>query len=382
MKMPQFLMHPITLRFLEPQLELAFVRHSLPRLRMQSRIALIIGIVVYLLFGILDSWFVPPPLQSTVWLVRIIVVIAAFGVLLYTFHSSFQRYNYGPLVMAGIAPGTGMLVIMWLLPNNVIIYYYTGLVLTAFWTYNFIGTRFIYAFAADIALLLAYNLLFGLIRSLPPEILVSHDYVLISSNLIGGAAGYMAEQYRRTLFVREMELDTERKLHLERALHDPLTGLPNRDLLDDRISLAISLAQRDEEPCAGIFIDLDNFKAINDSLGHDAGDRVLCETAIRIRHVLRDTDTISRIAGDEFFVVAHGVATRQDAADLARKILQKLELPLILAGSVEQLKLSASLGICLFPYPDCTPADIIRRADLAMYSSKRAGKHQASFAEY
>ena len=86
--------------------------------------------------------------------------------------------------------------------------------------------------------------------------------------------------------------------------------------------------------------------------------------------------------GDEFFVVAHGVATRQDAADLARKILQKLELPLILAGSVEQLKLSASLGICLFPYPDCTPADIIRRADLAMYSSKRAGKHQASFAEY
>ena len=380
--MPQFLMHPITLRFLEPQLELAFVRHSLPRLRMQSRIALIIGIVVYLLFGILDSWFVPPPLQSTVWLVRIIVVIAAFGVLLYTFHSSFQRYNYGPLVMAGIAPGTGMLVIMWLLPNNVIIYYYTGLVLTAFWTYNFIGTRFIYAFAADIALLLAYNLLFGLIRGLPPEILVSHDYVLISSNLIGGAAGYMAEQYRRTLFVREMELDTERKLHLERALHDPLTGLPNRDLLDDRISLAISLAQRDEEPCAGIFIDLDNFKAINDSLGHDAGDRVLCETAIRIRHVLRDTDTISRIAGDEFFVVAHGVATRQDAADLARKILQKLELPLILAGSVEQLKLSASLGICLFPYPDCTPADIIRRADLAMYSSKRAGKHQASFAEY
>lgn len=381
MKKSNFLMHPITLRFLEPPMEAAFVRHSLPRLRTQSRIALGVGIFVFALFGVLDSWFVPPELRAAVWLVRLIVIACAFAVLLYTFHPSFKRFNYGPLVMAGIAPGTGMLAIMWLLPNSVLIYYYTGLVLTAFWTYNFIGTRFIYAFGADISLLLAYNILFGMVRGLPPEILASHDYVLVSANLIGGAAGYMAEQYRRTLFLREMELDTERKLHLERALHDPLTGLPNRDLLDDRITLAISLAQRDEQSCAGVFIDLDNFKMINDSHGHDAGDRVLCETATRIRYVLREADTISRIAGDEFFVVAHGVSTRQDAADLARKILQQLELPFILAGTSEAINLSASLGICLFPYPECSPADIIRRADFAMYTSKRAGKHQASFAE-
>ena len=381
MKTPNALMHPFTLRFLEPQMESAFVQDSLPRLRMQSRIALFVGIFVYTLFGVLDSWFVPPDLQSTVWLVRFIVICAAFAVFLYTFHPAFERYNYGPLVMAGIAPGTGMLVIMWLLPNNVIIYYYTGLVLTAFWTYNFIGTRFVYAFTADISLLLTYNIIFGLIRGLPPEILASHDYVLVSSNLIGGAAGYMAEQYRRTLFLREMELDAERKIHLQRALHDPLTGLPNRDLLDDRITLAISLAQRDEQACVGIFIDLDNFKTINDSHGHDAGDRVLCETANRIRQVLRDTDTISRIAGDEFFVVAHGVPTRQDAADLARKILQQLEQPFALESSATSITLSASLGICLFPYPECKPSDIIRRADLAMYSSKRSGKRQASFAD-
>jgi hypothetical protein len=188
MKTPNALMHPFTLRFLEPQMESAFVRDSLPRLRMQSRIALLVGIFVYTLFGVLDSWFVPTELQSTVWLVRFIVCCAAFAVFLYTFHPAFERYNYGPLVMAGIAPGTGMLVIMWLLPSDVIIYYYTGLVLTAFWTYNFIGTRFVYAFAADIALLLAYNILFGVMRGLPPEILASHDYVLVSANLIGGAA--------------------------------------------------------------------------------------------------------------------------------------------------------------------------------------------------
>jgi diguanylate cyclase (GGDEF)-like protein len=374
-------MHPFTLRFFEPQLEAAFIRQSLPRMRMQGRIALAMGIFVYALFGVLDVWFVPPDLRYSVWGVRLLVMSIALSVLLYTYHPSFHRYNYGPLVLAGATAGSGMLGILWLLPTHAITYYYTGLVLTAFWTYNFVGTRFVYALVADVALLLAYNILFGGVRGLSPEILASHDYVLVSSNLIGGAAGYMAEQFRRTLFLREMELDTERQLHMQRALHDPLTGLPNRDLLDDRIAHAMTLAQREEQSCAGIFIDLDNFKAINDTLGHDVGDRVLCETAIRIRHVLRETDTISRIAGDEFFVVAHGVVTRQDATDLAHKILRHLEQPLLLAKASEPIVLNASLGICFFPYPECTPADIIRRADQAMYTSKRSGKHQASFSE-
>lgn len=374
-------MHPFTLRFADPQMEAAFIRHTLPGMRLQGRIALLMGIFVYTLFGVLDTWFVPSELRSSVWELRLIVVSIAFSVFLYTFHPLFNRYNHGPLVLAGSAAGTGMLCILWLLPTKSIGYYYIGLVLTAFWTYNFVGTRFIYALVADVLLLLAYNILFGLVRGLPPEVLASHDYMLISSNLIGGAAGYMAEQYRRRLFLREMELDTERQQHMDRALHDPLTGLPNRELLDDRIRLAISLAKREEQACAGLFIDLDNFKSINDSLGHYAGDRVLCETASRIRRVLRDTDTISRIAGDEFFVVAHGVTSRIEAEELARKILRQLEQPFHWDDAPSALRIGASLGICLFPYPDCTPVDIVRRADRAMYASKRSGKHQASFAE-
>ena len=374
-------MHPFSLRFLDPMLEEAFVCQALPRLRLQGRIALATGIFVYMLFGVLDQWYVPPDMRQWVWIIRLIVCGIAFSVLLFTYHPSFERYNFGPLVLAGSAAGTGMLAILWLLPTHAIAYYYSGLVLTAFWTYNFVGTRFVYALVADVALLVTYNLLFGVARGLPVEILASHDYVLISSNLIGGAAGYMAERYRRTLFLREMELDNERKHHLQRALHDPLTGLPNRDLLDDRITHAISLALRDEQPCAGMFIDLDNFKAINDTLGHDAGDRVLCKTAVRLRQVLRDTDTISRIAGDEFFVVAHGITTRQEAEELARKLLHDLEQQLVMAETPRPLTLNASLGICLFPYPECTPADIIRRADQAMYASKRTGKHRASFSQ-
>ena len=104
MKTPNALMHPFTLRFLEPQMEAAFVRDSLPRMRMQSRIALLVGIFVYILFGVIDSWFVPSELQSTVWVVRFIVCCSAFAVFLYTFHPCFERYNYGPLAMAGLAP--------------------------------------------------------------------------------------------------------------------------------------------------------------------------------------------------------------------------------------------------------------------------------------
>jgi len=374
-------MHHFSLRFQDALLEEAFVCQSLPRLRLQGRIALATGIFVYMLFGVLDQWYVPHAVQHSVWMIRFLVSGVAFSVMMFTFHSGFERYNFGPLVVAGSAAGTGMLAILWLLPTNSIAYYYTGLVLTAFWTYNFVGTRFMYALVADVTLLISYNILFGVIRGLPTEILASHDYVLISSNLIGGAAGYMAERYRRTLFLREMELDDERKHHLQRALHDPLTGLPNRDLLDDRISHAIALALREDQPCAGMFIDLDNFKTINDTLGHDAGDRVLCETAVRLRQALRDTDTISRIAGDEFFVVAHNISTRQEAEDLARKLLFELEQPLVMAEASGVLTLNASLGMCLFPYPECTPADIIRRADQAMYASKRAGKHRASFAQ-
>lgn len=375
-------MHPFHLRFLDPNLESAFICHSLPRLRMQGRIAVAIGIFVYGLFGVLDNWFVPTELHGTVWTIRLVVMSTAFLVLLFTFHPAFTRYNHGPLGFAGAVAGGGMLVILWFLPVEAIAYYYTGLVLTAFWTYNFVGTRFLYALVIDVTLLVAYNVIFGAVRDIPTGILAAHDYVLISSNLIGGAAGYMAEHFRRTLFLRELELDSERQHHLERALHDPLTGLPNRELLDDRIAQAIAAAERGEYQCAGFFIDLDNFKTINDTLGHAAGDKVLREVAKRLRQTFRDTDTVSRISGDEFFVVASSIVSREDALDLGRKMLRSLDQPLDLPESASALSLSASIGICLFPYPGCTPADIIRCADRGMYTAKRSGKRQAALSDY
>jgi diguanylate cyclase (GGDEF)-like protein len=269
---------------------------------------------------------------------------------------------------------------LWFVPIESGAYYYPGMMLAIFYTYNLIGTRFIHALLINASVLILYNLLFGYLRPFPEAVLLSQNFFMIAANLIGGAAGYLAEYHRRQLFLREIQLDDERQLHLNRSLHDRLTGLPNRDLLDDRINQALALARRDQASHAGFFVDLDGFKSINDCLGHDHGDIVLRRVARRIESVMRETDTISRIGGDEFFILVLEIGSCDSAAHLAEKLISVIEQPIPeLQGRHE---LSASIGICLFPRAGlATPDSIIRSADLAMYQAKADGKRCHRFAE-
>jgi diguanylate cyclase (GGDEF)-like protein len=163
-------------------------------------------------------------------------------------------------------------------------------------------------------------------------------------------------------------------------LHDSLTGLPNRELLDDRLEQAISQASRDERQCAGLFIDLDGFKTINDTYGHDVGDLFLKEVAARFKDIVREADTLSRIGGDEFFVLARNILTMDAAKILAEKLLNQLQAPFMLDNEIIVPSMTASIGICIFPYKHCTPIDIVRRADQAMYGVKRRNKAGVAFA--
>jgi diguanylate cyclase (GGDEF)-like protein len=216
--------------------------------------------------------------------------------------------------------------------------------------------------------------LFGYVKAFPEPILLSQNFFMISANLIGGAAGYLSEYQRRQLFLREQQLDLERQLHLERSLHDRLTGLPNRDLLNDRIHQALALARRDLARHAGFFVDLDGFKNLNDQLGHENGDVALREVARRLAASMRETDTISRLGGDEFFLLVQDIGSCDSAAHFAEKIITLIEEPI--PGLPVDTKLSASIGICLFPQLGfvATPEAIIHCADLAMYRAKAAGK--------
>ncbi len=370
-------LHPLTLSFRDPEAERAFAAHSLARLRLQGRAAILVGTFVYLLYGVLDRWFVPEDQQATVWLIRLLVLTVPAAVFALTSSPAFERFNHLPLALTGLAASGGLIAILWHLPLAAASYFYPGLVLSIFYTYNFIGTRFIYALVIDVIVIVAYVLVFGLLRDFPGPVLASHVFFIVSANLIGGGAGYLAEYQRRQLFVHETELDLERKHHLERSLHDRLTGLPNRELLEDRIAQLLARARRDHGCHAGLYIDLDGFKAINDTLGHDEGDAVLCTVARRLVAAVRQTDTVSRLGGDEFFVLAHDVDTRAGAVQLAEKLLDCIREPL--PGLADGESLGASIGICVFTggQPGSNePDEIIRQADRAMYRAKAGGKNR------
>jgi diguanylate cyclase (GGDEF)-like protein len=155
------------------------------------------------------------------------------------------------------------------------------------------------------------------------------------------------------------------------ALHDPLTGLPNRSLLLDRLNHWAARAERDRSTAAVLFVDLDNFKVINDALGHDQGDRLLRSVAERLQRVLRPSDTIARVGGDEFVVFCEDIESEHEALAMVERLVRALDDPFDLGGQTQHA--TASVGIAL---GDCEtePEVLIRNADAAMYRAKERGR--------
>jgi len=166
---------------------------------------------------------------------------------------------------------------------------------------------------------------------------------------------------------------TKREAELFRRAHfDSLTGLPNRDLLHDRLHQAVAQAQREERGLAVLFIDLDSFKAVNDTHGHPSGDELLRETALRLAKALRPADTVARLGGDEYAIVLPNVHGPLEAEAVAAKALAALRRPFLIGN--HQSFVSASIGIAMFPDDGTTATELLRKADMAMYNAKDAGK--------
>jgi diguanylate cyclase (GGDEF)-like protein/PAS domain S-box-containing protein len=157
------------------------------------------------------------------------------------------------------------------------------------------------------------------------------------------------------------------------AYHDVLTHLPNRKLFTDRLTQSISRARRSSKPLAVMFVDLDHFKSINDTLGHEAGDELLLEMAIRLRANVRDDDTVARLGGDEFTIILAELRQPEDAVNVAEKIIKAVEQPLSIAGT--SIEVSASIGIALYPEDGSDAESLLRNADSAMYRAKEAGRN-------
>ncbi len=167
---------------------------------------------------------------------------------------------------------------------------------------------------------------------------------------------------------------TDRRWLERQALHDPLTRLPNRVLLMDRARQALARLHRSQGVVAMMFIDLDKFKAVNDNLGHDVGDRLIVSVAGRLAELMRDSDTVARLGGDEFVILAEDLESEEEALSLAERVLDALERPFALGKA--EVAMLASAGVSVSHSPDTDPEAMLREADLAMYRAKNSGERR------
>lgn len=199
-----------------------------------------------------------------------------------------------------------------------------------------------------------------------------------------GDAGYDAHDVELLQFVSTQVAAAIERRHSEARLrhlaeYDMLTGLPNRALLDERLRTALARVRQTGSRFAVLYLDLDGFKQVNDTLGHAVGDQLLQEVAIRLCASVRVSDTVGRMGGDEFMVLLHDVAEAHQALQTADKIRASLEQPFALAG--QAARVSASIGIALVPSHGDEIGLLLRRADAAMYRAKRDGGNRLQVAE-
>jgi diguanylate cyclase (GGDEF)-like protein/PAS domain S-box-containing protein len=175
---------------------------------------------------------------------------------------------------------------------------------------------------------------------------------------------------------RELKAAKGKAEHL--ATHDFLTGLPNRVLLMDRIAQALSSAERGSHLVAFLSLDIDDFKTINDTHGHGEGDRVLIEIARRIRAMVRGSDTVTRLGGDEFLILAPGIETIAEVETITNRILWGVRQPFAVGNAT--IVPAISLGIALYPRDGATAEFLIAKSDRALYAAKNLGKNRYAFA--
>ena len=156
------------------------------------------------------------------------------------------------------------------------------------------------------------------------------------------------------------------------AYHDSLTGLPKRKLFSDRLGIALAQAQRNKEILGIAMLDLDNFKDVNDTLGHDTGDLLLKEVAERIKAALRKGDTVARFGGDEFVLIIPELKGAEDALQVAQKIADSFHNPFLVGA--HQLMVTTSIGIAIYPNDGVEETILLKNADKAMYEVKQTGR--------
>ncbi len=210
----------------------------------------------------------------------------------------------------------------------------------------------------------------------------------VAAGVTGGALSILTITLLLSILDARMESATGKLAHslqraneklMHQATHDALTDLPNRALLVDRVQHAIHAARRSDHPCALLFLDLDGFKTVNDSLGHAKGDLLLQSVARRLRSVLREEDMLARVGGDEFVILAEDLHRPDEVATICQKLIAAMDQHFDLTGI--SVRISVSVGVAVFPNDGETVHSLMANADAAMYEAKQGGKNAYRFFE-
>ena len=206
---------------------------------------------------------------------------------------------------------------------------------------------------------------------------VEHDFVTIGRRtLLLNARQIEREVGKERIILLAIEDITERKKYEEKiqqmAFHDSLTGLPNRKLFSDRLGIVLAQARRNKKKVGIVMLDLDNFKDVNDTLGHDVGDTLLKAVAERLSGTLRKSDTVARFGGDEFVLIFPDMEAIEEAIQVVQKIIDRFNKPFLI--DTHQLVVTTSIGIAVYPNDGMDEEILMKNADIAMYQAKQAGR--------
>ncbi|HWP94245.1 MAG TPA: GGDEF domain-containing protein [Gammaproteobacteria bacterium] len=367
-------LHPLTLRFEDDAIEARFRRARFPAERdFPGRLAAAVAGFTAA-FGLLDPWLVPAGVTAP-WSIRVAVCLVCGLVFVSTRSDRLPQRPDIAVALTMLAGGSGFIALFILGNDALRLQAMAASALLVAGTPAFAGLAFP---AAAFSGLLLVAIWLACLPLFAGGAIVANGFALLAAaNALGIAAGRDRARRERRLFALENLAEEERRQNDFAVLHDPLTGLANRTLLDLRVQQAMARADRYKTVCALLFVDLDDFKSVNELHGHRAGDVVLKTIAARLGHCVRRTDTVARIGADEFVVLYEDVKNTDHLGALAERILDQIARPVFVEG--KPLTVAASIGIGVYPIDAQAPDELLRVADIAMYDAKITGLHSYTF---
>lgn len=347
------------------------------------RLAMLLVSFLYGILGLLDPYFSDGVIVSQAQLLHFWFIIPMLWATVALGSIATTRYLFIPLAV--ITTATAAFCHLYLVHlGGLQSLYVPELYFMVLWIFTVAGFRLWLATPVSAAIILAAIVNAALLPNQETNVLYAYYFWLFVSFSLAYLGGHLLEYYAKLdfyhnqLLIGEIE---ERKAEQEQlqyaATHDALTGLPNRILLNDYLEGFISRAKRTKKKMAWIYIDLDHFKELNDTYGHNAGDSLLVIVAQRLRESVRESDTVGRLAGDEFTVLLDGIHSADEALRIAENIRLSLEAPYDLSIG-QEYNTSASLGVALYPDHGADMTTLSKSADQAMYRSKSRGRNRVT----